>query len=449
MNAITVTHVSKRYLRHTTPAKRLAAMLSARTASREQDSHWALREVSFSVQQGESVGILGQNGAGKSTLLKIITGTTAPSSGSVHIAGRVAALLELGMGFHPEFTGRNNLVIAGQLLGLTVQDIQAKLPAIEAFAQIGDYINEPVRTYSSGMQVRLAFALATAVRPDVLIVDEALSVGDIFFQQKCFERIREFREHGTTLLFVSHDLGAIHHLCDRAILLEGGQVRYDGAPKGALDLYQANLLKQQSKEGQALTVVDASESKGDSKVSGEAEPKLNNVLPSADHGGPDAGATATSGNEGGAEASNKVEVKGVEGLISALATVEQVRVCDQAGKPVDSLVSDDSVQVQIAVRFHARFADPHVGFKLRDRLGRVIFETNTYCMKTSIAFAVTLHPGEYTLSVGVSDSGIMDGSFQQHLAHVHDQAMFAVLQNRNTYQWSGICNLKPTLSIQR
>jgi lipopolysaccharide transport system ATP-binding protein len=225
-------------------------------------------------------------------------------------------------------------------------------------------------------------------------------------------------------------------------------VRYDGPPKGALDLYQANLLKQQSKEGQALTIVEG----GESKVGSAPAPVGSQV------------------SEVGTEALNKpesteqtaLESPVVEGLVSALATVEQVRVCDVAGKPTESLVSDDVVRVQIAVRFHAPFADPHVGFKLRDRLGRVIFETNTYCMKTSIgavskgalvtvefAFAVALHPGEYTLSVGVSDSGIMDGSFQQHLAHVHDQAMFAVLQNRDTYQWSGICNLKPSLSIQR
>ena len=182
---------------------------------------WVLQDISFVVRQGEAIGIVGMNGAGKSTLLKIITGTTAPTTGKVTFQGRVAALLELGMGFHPDFTGRQNITLAGQLIGLTNDEIVRTTPDIEAFAEIGAAIDEPVRTYSSGMQMRLAFALATAVRPDVLIVDEALSVGDSYFQQKSFQKIREFREEGTTLLFVSHDKSAVLQLCDRAITGQG------------------------------------------------------------------------------------------------------------------------------------------------------------------------------------------------------------------------------------
>jgi lipopolysaccharide transport system ATP-binding protein len=192
--------------------------------------HWVLSDISFTIQQGEAVGIIGMNGAGKSTLLKIITGTTAPSTGSVSFHGRAAALLELGMGFHPDFTGRQNIALAGQLIGLSSEEIQLKTPAIETFAEIGEAIDEPVRTYSSGMQMRLAFALATAVRPDILIVDEALSVGDTYFQQKSFNKIREFREQGTTLLFVSHDKSAVLQLCDRAILLNHGVSRWTARP---------------------------------------------------------------------------------------------------------------------------------------------------------------------------------------------------------------------------
>lgn len=171
--------------------------------------HWVQQGLNFEVRAGEAVGIIGMNGAGKSTLLKMIVGTTQPTTGSVEMTGRVAALLELGMGFHPDFTGRQNAIMAGQLLGMSVEEILTLMPDIEAFAEIGEYIDEPVRVYSSGMQVRLAFAVATARRPDVLIVDEALSVGDAYFQHKSFDRIREFRKRGTTLLIVSHDKQAI------------------------------------------------------------------------------------------------------------------------------------------------------------------------------------------------------------------------------------------------
>src|SRR5205085_1659835 len=191
---------------------------------------WVLRDVSFSVKPGEAVGLIGINGAGKSTLLKLITGTTQPTTGGVHMEGRVAALLELGMGFHPDFTGRQNVFMAGQLLGMTVDEIARLMPEIEAFAEIGDYMDQPVRVYSSGMQMRVAFSVATARRPDILIVDEALSVGDAYFQHKSFARIRSFREMGTTLLFVSHDKSAIQALCDEAILLHGGRIAIQGDP---------------------------------------------------------------------------------------------------------------------------------------------------------------------------------------------------------------------------
>ncbi|MEI6181414.1 MAG: ATP-binding cassette domain-containing protein, partial [Chloroflexales bacterium] len=180
------------------------------------------------------VGIVGINGAGKSTLLKMITGTTQPSAGSVHMTGRVAALLELGMGFHPDFTGRQNALMAGQLLGLSTHEIEQLMPEIEAFAEIGEYLDQPVRVYSSGMQMRLAFSVATARRPDILIVDEALSVGDAYFQHKSFERIRAYGKQGTTLLIVSHDKGSIQGICDRAILLDAGRLSMEGAPDAVM-----------------------------------------------------------------------------------------------------------------------------------------------------------------------------------------------------------------------
>lgn len=200
---------------------------------------WVLRDVSFEVRRGEALGLIGVNGAGKSTLLKLLARTSSPTEGSIHIAGSVSALLELGLGFHPDFTGRENAYMSGQLTGHSRAEMDAVMDEIEAFAEVGDYFDLPVRTYSSGMQVRVAFAVATAFKPDVLIVDEALSVGDAYFQHKSFARIRQFRENGATLLFVSHDPGAIKSLCDRVLLLGEGGVLRDGDPTEVLDYYYA------------------------------------------------------------------------------------------------------------------------------------------------------------------------------------------------------------------
>lgn len=240
MGSIIVENVGKAYKHYESQWGRLAEWLFPWARRRHQES-WVLRDVSFGVMPGEAVGIVGINGAGKSTLLKIITGTTQPSTGRVRLEGQVAGLLELGMGFHPDFTGRQNVVMAGQLLGLAVDEIAALMPEIEAFAEIGPHIDHPVRTYSSGMQMRLAFSVATARRPDVLVVDEALSVGDAYFQHKSFDRIRQFRQSGTTLLIVSHDRNAIQSVCDRAILLDGGRLAMQGRPEDVFDYYNALL----------------------------------------------------------------------------------------------------------------------------------------------------------------------------------------------------------------
>lgn len=203
---------------------------------------WVLKNVSFDIAAGESVGIVGVNGAGKSTLLKLLTGTTKPTLGSIHTHGRVAALLELGMGFHPDFTGRQNVFMSGLMMGLSRDDIQALMPEIEKFADIGDYVDQPVRIYSSGMQMRLAFAVATCSRPDILIVDEALSVGDSRFQAKCYARIAEFKAQGTTLLLVSHSAGDIVRHCDRAIFLKNGEIALDASAREVTNRYLDELF---------------------------------------------------------------------------------------------------------------------------------------------------------------------------------------------------------------
>lgn len=241
MGTITVSNLGKAYKQYPTRWSRMLEWFDPR--KKPHHTHkWVLQGINFTVQQGESLGILGVNGAGKSTLLKMITGTTQPTTGSVHMTGRVAALLELGMGFHPDFTGRQNVFMAGQLQGLRVEEIQALMPEIEEFAGIGEYFDQPLRVYSNGMQVRVAFAVATAVRPDILIVDEALSVGDIAFQAKCMERMRQFIESGVTVILVSHGINQVRQFCKKAVYLSGSNVKAFGPADEVCDLFQNDMV---------------------------------------------------------------------------------------------------------------------------------------------------------------------------------------------------------------
>ena len=233
MTVIEVQAVSKSFRHFGSDWRRILSWIGMAGSGGEKQ---ILKDISFSIAAGEAVGIVGQNGAGKSTLLKILANTMQPSSGNVVRHGRIAALLELGMGFNPDLTGRANVLNTAGLMGFSRAQIDEVMADIESFAEIGDYFDQPLRIYSSGMQVRLAFAVATAFRPEILIIDEALSVGDAYFQHKSFNRIREFREAGTTLLLVSHDRAAIVSLCDRAILIDQGTVRKDGQPEEVLDL---------------------------------------------------------------------------------------------------------------------------------------------------------------------------------------------------------------------
>lgn len=245
MNTIlSIKSVNKSYPRYRSSWHRLRAFFSERV--RENcEKFQVLQNISIEIKRGECLGILGLNGAGKSTLLKLIAGTAYPDSGNIMIQGRVVALLELGLGFHAEFTGRQNIFLAGQLLGLETREINHLLPEIESFAEIGEYIDQPLRVYSSGMQMRLAFSVAIAKRPDILIIDEALSVGDAYFQEKSFSKIREFKSLGTTILLVSHDRSAVASICDRALLLSNGKVLVSGPVEEILDYYSALLAANQ------------------------------------------------------------------------------------------------------------------------------------------------------------------------------------------------------------
>lgn len=238
--AIDVKNVTKLYKLYDKPSDRLFESLGL-SKKKKYHEHYALGDVNFTINKGDCVGIIGTNGAGKSTILKIITGVLNPTSGSVEIDGRISALLELGAGFNMEYTGIENVYLNGSMIGFSREEIDEKLGDIVAFADIGDFIDQPVKTYSSGMFVRLAFAVAINIDPEILIVDEALSVGDVFFQMKCFKKFEEFKAMGKTILFVSHDLSSIQKYCDRAILLNKGTKLAEGSPKDMIDLYKKVL----------------------------------------------------------------------------------------------------------------------------------------------------------------------------------------------------------------
>ena len=242
--ALRVEKISKQYRIYERPGDRLKESLTRGLLRRHQE-FWVLRDVDFEIEAGTTVGIVGPNGCGKSTLLQIISGTLAPTHGDVWHEGRIAALLELGAGFDPEFTGVENVYMNASLLGLTRRETDALFPAIERFAEIGPFLYQPVKTYSSGMYVRLAFAIAASVEPDILIIDEALAVGDAVFQHRCLRRINELHERGATVLFVSHDAAAVRALCSRAIMLRAGSVIADGKPADVLNLYQKIIMERE------------------------------------------------------------------------------------------------------------------------------------------------------------------------------------------------------------
>ena len=324
MGHLNINNLGKSYRHYHRKSGRLLEWIGAGC---QHEMVWILRNVSFSISPGEAVGIIGVNGAGKSTLLKMIAGTSRPTEGEIVSRGRVSALLELGIGFHPDFTGRQNVYMSGQLMGIDPQQITALMPEIEAFAEIGRYIDDPVRIYSSGMQVRLAFSVATALRPDILIVDEALSVGDAYFQHKSFDRIRSFRDAGTTLLFVSHSPGAIKTLCDRAILLDGGTVVQDAAPDAVLDYYNALIAKRQ------------------------ADYQIRQVES-------DTGRDTT--RSGGGEA--------------AIEAVDLV----SGNQSTRSFCSGEAVSIRVTAAAKKAIPELTVGVLIRDRLGNDLFGTNTY-----------------------------------------------------------------------
>ncbi|EJM13580.1 ABC-type polysaccharide/polyol phosphate transport system, ATPase component [Pseudomonas sp. GM21] len=389
MGHIRVTGLGKAYKQYPNRWSRLAEWLIPFSPIRHHP-HWVLQDVAFEIAPGEAVGIVGVNGAGKSTLLKMITGTTQPTCGHVQLEGRVAALLELGMGFHADFTGRQNAIMAGQLLGMHVEEIEALMPEIERFAEIGDAIDHPVRTYSSGMQMRLAFSVATARRPDILIVDEALSVGDAYFQHKSFDRIRSFRKAGTTLLIVSHDRSAIQSICDSAILLEKGRMVMHGTPEAVMDYYNALLAE---REGQ--TVRQEALSGGQvSTISGTGE----------------------------------------AGILS-------VRLLDENDRPIDAAEVGQPVVLEVKVEVRQDIERLVLGFMIKDRLGQAMYGINTHRQDKALtdlqagervtyrfAFVMGLGKGNYSVALSLSR---LDSHLDRNFEWRDYGLVFHVLNNRH------------------
>ena len=401
--AISVDHLTKVYKLYDRNRDRLkeALHLPGHINSRE---HYALNDVSIKVHTGETVGIIGTNGSGKSTILKIITGVLNPTGGEVKINGRISALLELGAGFNMEFTGIENIYLNGTMIGFSQEEIDARLQDILDFADIGDFVYQKVKTYSSGMFVRLAFAVAINIDPEILIVDEALSVGDVFFQNKCYRKFEEFKKQGKTILFVSHDLSSISKYCDRVVLLERGVKIGDGAPKEIIDMYKKVLV------GQLDQKTDTGKSSDINK--GRRWKDKMQLNPNKDEYG------------------------------SGLAEFEDFCAYDNAGEITNTIIKGEEFTVKVKVRFFDTIQDPIIALSFKNMQGTEITGTNTMFEKITtgtrnkgdvliVTFTqnMSLQGGEYLISLGCV--GYREGEFTVY-HRLYDVFNLTVISSKNT-----------------
>lgn len=407
---IEVSEVGKCYQIYERPQDRLKQMLW-RGWRRYYHEFWALRNVSFTVQHGQTFGVIGRNGSGKSTLLKMLCGTLAPTTGALEVRGRVAALLELGTGFNPEFTGRENVYLNAAILGLNDAEIERYLPEILAFADIGEFIDQPVKTYSSGMAVRLAFAVAAHVRADILVIDEALAVGDMFFVQKCMRFLRKFQKHGT-LFFVSHDTAAVVNLCDHVLWLEHGQMRELGPAKEICEHYLATLRESQG--------VDISMARASRQSAAEAALQI--PLERVDRRLAFLNQT---------QFRNDLELfefhRDVEGYGTGAIRIEDVHFEDEQGRVLRWTVGGERIALVVHVRVLVNLDAPIIGFFIKDRLGQNLFGDNTYLayatnplpvlagqyLSTCFTFHMPILPvGDYAVDIAAAS-----GTQQEHITH--------------------------------
>jgi lipopolysaccharide transport system ATP-binding protein len=347
--ALRIENVSKQYRIYAKPGDRLKESLTRGRLKRHRE-FWALKNISFEIEKGTTTGIIGPNGSGKSTLLQIITGTLEPTHGSVSYDGRIAALLELGAGFDPEFTGIENIFMNASLMGFSRRETEKLLPDIERFAEIGDFIHQPVKTYSSGMYVRLAFSIAVHSIPDILVIDEALAVGDTIFQHRCVRRIKQMQEHGTTVLFVSHEPTLVRALCHRAILLSRGERLADGLPLDVLNRYQSLIMARETAENSP-------------PGSAEIDPGFSD--------------TAVSGEQGPATPTNQMGLSYQFRHGNGDAEVIEAQLLDADLQPVELIDSGRLVNLKMRFLFHRDVAQPVCGFMIRSRHGANVYGTNT------------------------------------------------------------------------
>ena len=449
--AIKVESLSKCYQIYDKPRDRLMQMLM-RGRKQYFREFWALHDVSFELKRGETVGIIGLNGSGKSTLLQMICGTLNPTSGSVTTHGRVAALLELGAGFNPEFTGRENVYLAASLYGLTTKEVDERFEAITDFADIGDFVDQPVKTYSSGMFVRLAFAVIAHVDADILVVDEALSVGDAYFVQKCMRFLRKFMEHGT-LLFCSHDTGAIVNLCSKAILLNKGQVSAVGTPKDVTEKYLAALYETASGIAEATISTNTNEA-----IQGNESAIIHHVPDDQEY------RDMRMDFINNSNLRNDIEIFKFEdngnGFGSGRATINSVRLLDNNLQPLSWVVGGEDAVLEIRVHANEKIFQPIVGFQLRDRLGQIIFGDNTFLthkeslkivntgreILTRFSFRIPILPsGDYSIGAAIAE-GTQDNHIQHHW--IHDALIVRVHSSSTCFGLVGIPMKNITMLIQ-
>lgn len=431
--AIQVSDLSKRYEIYANPRDRLKQFVLPRLQSyfsqrprQYFQEFWALKNIALELKQGETVGIIGRNGSGKSTLLQLICGTLTPTTGQVKTRGRVAALLELGSGFNPEFTGRENVYLNASVLGLTTAEIDASFEAIAAFADIGDFIEQPVKTYSSGMYVRLAFAVIAHVNADILIIDEALAVGDVFFTQKCMRFLRNFMQKGT-VLFVSHDTSSIKSLCTHVIWLDKGKVMQQGPPKEVCEAYLEAMYE--AEQGKTVLVPQIKKA-NEAVVSAPVPLTAVKII--------DKSAESTAFGKGG-------------------ATIKRVSLLDREGSALAWIEGGEMVTLKIEADVNFDFESPIVGFFVKDRSGQMLFGDNTYllfkdsqklCRKgeelhATFAFHIPLLPaGDYSVTISIA-SGSQLQHVQQHW--IHDALVFRSNSARVCNGLIGIPILKQSL----
>jgi len=421
--AIRIKSLSKVYQIYDVPSDRLKQFVIPRlqrivgiTPKKYFQEFSALRNVSFEVKKGETVGIIGRNGSGKSTLLQMICGTLTPNSGSVETRGRIAALLELGSGFNPEFTGRENVYMNATVLGLNKEEVDARYDDIVTFADIGDFIEQPVKTYSSGMTVRLAFAVIAHVNADILVVDEALAVGDAFFSQKCMSFLRGFMKTGT-ILFVSHDTSSIKSLCSYVVWLEKGSVIGEGSPKDTCELYLEAFFEAQQGKG-STTKLRKVEKNAPLIVAKDQRLEFINT----------------------SNLRNDLEIFNFDPDASSFgkggARIQNVQLLDDSERPLAWVVGGEKVILRICVQVDESLDSPIVGFHVKDRLGQTLFGDNTYlthqhspinCVRkeelvADFTFRMPVFPaGEYSISAAIAN-----GTQQVHVQHhwIHDAVMF-------------------------